>query len=202
MKVVLATKNPGKLRELQDLADGLKGVEFVLAPPHFDPVEDGDTFVTNAIIKAKAAALETKLHSLSDDSGIEVYALGGAPGIYSARYCEGSDADRRHKLVRELAKSGSEDRRGAFVCAMAFCAPSGEVLQTVECRWEGLVIDAERGSNGFGYDPIFYLEEVKMTSAEMTSAEKNKVSHRAQAWFAMRQHIEQTSKQTEQNMRT
>jgi len=202
MKVVLATKNSGKLKELQELADSLNGVEFVLAPSDFDPVEDGNTFIANAIIKAKAAALETKLYSLSDDSGIEVYALGGAPGIYSARYCEGSDADRRHLLIRELAKTGSEDRRGAFVCAMALCAPSGEVLQTVECRWEGLVIDAERGSNGFGYDPIFYLEEEKMTSAEMTSARKNQVSHRAKAWFAMQKHIEQLYKQTERNLKT
>lgn len=189
MKVVLATKNPGKLRELTALAHDLKDVEFVLAPDEFDPVEDGDTFVANAIIKARAAALMTGLHAVADDSGIEVYALNRRPGIKSARYCEGTDADRRVKLLQEVLSTNSTNKGAAFVCAMAFCAPSGDILTTTEARWEGSINNEERGSNGFGYDPIFYLAEYDRTAAELPSEEKNKVSHRAQAWRAIRDFI-------------
>jgi len=185
MKVVLATKNPGKLRELKELSSGAKELDFILAPADFDPEETGKTFIENAIIKAKAAAIATGLHALADDSGLEVSCLEGRPGIHSARYCEGSDADRRHKLLAEIKQNGCTDRDAAFVCAMAFCAPDGAVLHTTEARWRGTICDQERGTNGFGYDPIFYLAEKNKTAAELSSDEKNKLSHRAQAWTKM-----------------
>jgi len=189
MKVVLATKNPGKLKELRELSGGVKNLELLLAPADFDPAETGDTFVENAIIKAKAAAAQTGLHALADDSGLEVKCLGGRPGIHSARYCEGTDADRRNKLLAEIKANECQDRAAAFVCAMAFCAPDGAVLHTSEARWHGQICDLERGSNGFGYDPIFYLQEKERTAAELSSDEKNKLSHRAQAWVKMLDHL-------------
>lgn len=182
MRVVLATKNSGKLRELKALAYDLPDVELVLAPDEFDPIEDGDTFVANAIIKARAAALMTGLHSVADDSGIEVYALDRRPGIKSARYVEGSDTDRCRALHKEVLETGNPNKGAAYVCAMAVCSPTGEVLTTTEARWEGSIHEEERGTNGFGYDPIFYLYEYQQTAAEMPPDEKNKVSHRAQAW--------------------
>ncbi|HEY9776023.1 MAG TPA: RdgB/HAM1 family non-canonical purine NTP pyrophosphatase [Planktothrix sp.] len=192
MKIVLATKNPGKLKELNELAGEAPFVELVLAPENFDPEETGSTFVENAIIKAKEAAKATGLPALADDSGLEVSALGGRPGIRSARYFPGSDADRRRKLLEEVkASGGNTDRSAAFVCAMAFCDADGTVLHTAEARWAGEICDEERGSNGFGYDPIFYLPAKKRTAAELPAHEKNKLSHRAQAWQKMLEHIKE-----------
>jgi XTP/dITP diphosphohydrolase len=191
MKVVLATRNPGKLKELQDLAANDVGVELVLAPPSFDPAETGETFMENAEIKARAAALATGLHAVADDSGIEVDALGGGPGVHSARYCAGTDADRRAKLLEDFKATASTNRSAAFVCAMVFCSPTGEVLHTVQERWQGSLQDRESGANGFGYDPIFYVEEWKRSSAELTMQEKNQLSHRAKAWRAMSKYLQE-----------
>jgi XTP/dITP diphosphohydrolase len=185
MKVVLATKNPGKLAELEQLAADIAELDLVLAPDRFDPIESGNTFIENAVIKAREASAQTKLHAVADDSGIEVYALNRRPGIKSARYCEGSDADRRRKLLQEVLDLKKPNCQAAFVCAMALSAPDGEVLHTVECRWEGVISKEERGANGFGYDPIFYLPEFSKTAAELTAEQKNQVSHRAQAWRAI-----------------
>jgi XTP/dITP diphosphohydrolase len=190
MKVVLATKNPGKLKELQELSGDAKDFDFILAPANFDPEETGNTFVENAIIKAKEAALSTGLHALADDSGLEVSCLEGRPGIRSARYCEGTDADRRHKLLGEIRDKACTDLNAAFVCAMAFCAPDGAVIHTTEARWHGTICDQERGENGFGYDPIFYLPEKNKTAAELSSDEKNTLSLRAQAWTKMFAHLQ------------
>lgn len=190
MKVVLATKNPGKLRELKELSGDAQNLDFILAPANFDPDETGITFIENAIIKARAAALTTGLHALADDSGLEVSCLEGRPGIHSARYCQGTDADRRGKLLAEIKQNACADRNAAFVCAMAFCAPDGAVLHTTEARWQGTICDQERGENGFGYDPIFYLPEKNKTAAELSSDEKNKLSHRAQAFTKMLAHLQ------------
>jgi XTP/dITP diphosphohydrolase len=193
MKLVLATKNPGKLRELKELAQDASFVDLQLAPDSFDPEETGNTFLENAIIKAKAAAQMTGLHAVSDDSGLEVYALDGRPGIHSARYCEGSDADRRHKVMKEVAAlEDNENRACAFVCAMALCSPDGEVLHTTIGRWHGEIYPVEKGANGFGYDPIFYVVEKGKTSAELPAHEKNQLSHRAKAWRLMLEHIRKT----------
>lgn len=183
MKVVLATKNPGKLKELQELASETPEIEFALAPPSFDADETGKTFLENAIIKAQEAARLTGCYALADDSGITVEYLDGAPGIHSARYCEGSDTDRRRKLMREVGNA--EDRRAAFICAMALSSPQGEILHSSLGRWFGEIGFDERGQNGFGYDPIFWLPEMQKTAAELSSEMKNRISHRAQAWRQM-----------------
>lgn len=191
MKIVLATKNPGKLRELKELA-GAADLELLLAPEEFDPEETGSTFTENAVIKAKAAAEQTKMYSLADDSGIEVTALGGKPGIRSARYCAGTDEDRRRKLLADVNATASSDRSAAFVCAMALAAPDGSILHTTVARWPGVIHDQESGSNGFGYDPIFYLPDKQQTSAQISPQEKNALSHRAQAWRMMLEFIERS----------
>lgn len=185
MNLVLATKNPGKLRELKELAQSFDWLELELAPDQFDPEETGNTFIENAIIKARAAAEMTGKLSIADDSGITVDALNGAPGIRSARYCPGSDADRRRKLLNDIKSVPDGQRGGAFVCAMALCDGTGKVLHTTLREWRGVIARDEKGENGFGYDPIFYLPDLKQTSAQISAAEKNARSHRGQAWRAM-----------------
>ncbi len=185
MNLVLATKNPGKLRELKKLAGDCDWLDLELAPDQFDPEETGSTFIENAIIKASAAADMTGKMALADDSGITVAALSGEPGIRSARYCPGSDMDRRRKLLKDLDSVPDGQRQGAFVCAMALCAPDGTVLHTTLAEWTGIIARDERGANGFGYDPIFYLPDLGLTSAEISPEQKNQRSHRGQAWAAM-----------------
>ncbi|HEY9733994.1 MAG TPA: RdgB/HAM1 family non-canonical purine NTP pyrophosphatase [Drouetiella sp.] len=185
MNLVLATKNPGKLRELKELAHGFDWLELELAPEQFDPEETGSTFIENAVIKARAAAEMTGKLSIADDSGIAVDALDGAPGIRSARYCPGSDVDRRRKLLADLQSVPDDNRGGAFVCAMALCDGEGKVLHTTLREWRGVIARDERGENGFGYDPIFYLPDLDQTSAEISAEQKNARSHRGQAWRAM-----------------
>jgi XTP/dITP diphosphohydrolase len=182
MKVVIATTNAGKLREFKELAVGITGIEFVLAPPGFDVEETGVTFEENAILKARAAAELTGFISISDDSGIEVDALDGRPGIYSARYCEGNDGDRRKKLLNELEGVPADKRGAAFVCVMAVCLPTGQVIFTTTVKWRGQVATGESGENGFGFDPIFFLSEHNATAAEISPAEKHQISHRGQAF--------------------
>lgn len=185
MKIVLATKNPGKLKELTELAEGLAdSIELVLAPDEFDPEETGSTYLENAIIKATVAAQMTKLISIADDSGLEVDALDGRPGVHSARYCPGSDGDRRHKLLGEL-KDVPEGLRGAqFVCWMAICDPDKDnsIIYKSEGIWRGRIGFDERGTGGFGFDPIFYETDSDVTAAQLQAQEKNRKSHRGQAW--------------------
>jgi XTP/dITP diphosphohydrolase len=182
MKIVLATTNPGKLKELKELAAEEQWLELELAPEGFNPKETGQTFVENAKIKAREAARLTGKMSVADDSGLIVEALNGRPGIHSARYCEGTDADRRQKLLEEM-KAVKEDRRqAAFMCAMVVCDPDGSVAYSTIRYWEGHIGQEERGNNGFGYDPIFYPRNYNKTAAELEPAEKSRISHRAQAW--------------------
>jgi len=185
MRIVLATHNPGKLRELQEMAGEAGHLEFVLAPPELDVDETGSTFAENALIKAEAAAKLTGLLALADDSGITVNALQGRPGIRSARYCQGTDRDRRLKLLNEMQSVPDGKREAAFVCAMALCDKDGRLLQAVECSWPGRIGFSERGENGFGYDPIFLLENEDTTSAEISAQRKNELSHRGQAFRKM-----------------
>ncbi|MBX9879046.1 MAG: RdgB/HAM1 family non-canonical purine NTP pyrophosphatase [Candidatus Obscuribacterales bacterium] len=185
MKICLATKNQGKLKELMKIAQefaGTSDLELVIAPEGFDPEETGTTFVENAIIKATEAAKLSGLTSVADDSGLCVDALDGRPGIYSARYAEGNEANGRTKLLTELKEILESERQAAFVCAMAVVAPTGKIVFQTEKRWNGIIAIAERGQNGFGYDPIFIPEGANITSAEMNDEEKNLVSHRGQAW--------------------
>jgi len=185
MKLVLATNNRGKLKELSEIAAAADWLQLELAPAEFDPEETGETFVDNAILKAAEAARMTGQLAVADDSGIEVEALGGAPGIYSARYCQGSDADRRAKLLQAIAGVADENRGANFVCCMAVCDPSGAVLHTCCAKWHGQIIREERGENGFGYDPIFFLADLNLTAAQISSEQKNSLSHRGQAWRAI-----------------
>lgn len=182
MKLVIATKNPGKLREFQSLAEEDDWLKLELAPDAFGPAETGATFFENAKIKALAAAQMTGMPAVADDSGLVIEALKGRPGIQSARYCEGTDADRRNKVLQEMEKIPEDQRHAAFFCAMVIALPDGRVaFSTIRC-WEGMIGKQERGENGFGYDPIFFLPKRNVSAAELDLEEKNRISHRAQAW--------------------
>ncbi len=182
-RLVLASDNPGKLREFAALLAPL-GVELV---PQRDfgvlpAPEPHSTFVENALAKARHAAAATGLPALADDSGLCCAALGGAPGVRSARFAKdgASDAENNAAVVRELAGHG--DRRAHYVCVLAACrsADDPEPLLS-EARWHGTVIDSPRGSGGFGYDPHFWLPEQGCTAAELAPEAKNRLSHRGQA---------------------
>lgn len=188
-RVVLATGNPGKLREMRAiLADhGLEVAaqsEFGIRPP----VEDGDSYVTNALIKARHAAAASGLPAIADDSGIEVDALGGRPGIHTARYAgPREDAEANNdKLLAELAGM-PESRRGArYRCAMVFVREASDPSPIIaEASWEGRIGLERRGDGGFGYDPLFIVAGGRVTAAEMPETEKNRVSHRGQALVAL-----------------
>jgi XTP/dITP diphosphohydrolase len=181
--VVLATRNHGKLREFRALLEpaawhilGLSDIPLL-----GDLEESGGTFAENARLKALAYSQETDFAVLADDSGLEVFALGGRPGIYSARYAGpgASDDERNRKLLDELEASGGE-RSARFVCALAL-ARRGELLLEVEGECRGTIAREPRGSNGFGYDPVFLFPELGRTYAELTDAQKNRHSHRASA---------------------
>lgn len=182
MKVVLGTTNPGKLKEFASLAGSENWLELELAPPDFSVQETGTTFFENAKIKASKAAQMTGLPALADDSGLVIEALKGKPGILSARYCEGSDADRRAKVLKEMEKVPEKERQAAFFCAMVLANPDGSVaFSTIRC-WEGQIALEERGENGFGYDSIFILPKKQLSAAELDLEEKNRISHRGQAF--------------------
>ena len=185
MRVVLASSNPGKLAELSALLEpaGLCVVSqdvFGVEPPE----ETGFTFVENALIKARAACAATGLPALADDSGVVVDALEGAPGVHSARYAGGgaSDADNVAKLLEALEGVAPPERGAAFVCAIVYLRHARDPCPIVcEGIWEGRILDAPRGAGGFGYDPVFFIETLGRSAAELSRAEKNAVSHRGQA---------------------
>jgi XTP/dITP diphosphohydrolase len=186
MKLLIATRNRHKLDEIRAILGAGVGLELVGAdeiPGLPEVVEDGDTFAANAARKASALARASGLWSLADDSGLEVDALGGAPGVISARYA-GEPADpaaNNRKLLRAL--DGVADRRARFRCAIALAEPGGAV-RTVEGRCEGSIAHAPRGAGGFGYDPLFVPEGGRETFAEMDPARKNAISHRGRALAA------------------
>jgi len=177
MQIVLATSNPHKVEEINAIMKDL-GVEFVLPPEGFDPVEDGKTFQENALIKAKEANILTGLPALADDSGLCVDALNGRPGIYSCRYADTPNA-RIEKLLDELKDVPVEKRGAKFVCAMVLVDEKGEILFSEEGECFGKIGFESKGQNGFGYDPIFIVEGSNFTMAELSEQEKNKISHRA-----------------------
>lgn len=181
-QVVLATHNAHKVEELRRiLGPQLDGIELV-AYDGPEPVEDGETFEANALIKARAAAAHTGLPAIADDSGIAVAALGGAPGIHSARYAGTRvDADNVAKLLADL--DGETDRAAAFVCAAAFV--DGHVEHVLRSEWQGSVLLEPSGPNGFGYDPVFQPEGLEVSSAQLTADEKNAISHRSMAFGAL-----------------
>jgi XTP/dITP diphosphohydrolase len=186
-RIVLGTGNAHKVAELSAiLGPELPGIELL----RYDgpsPVEDGDTFLANAVIKARAAHRETGLPAIADDSGIVVDALGGAPGIHSARYAgSGRDDDNRALLLERLGDAA--ERSARFVCAAVYV--DGELELTREVSWEGSVLTAERGDRGFGYDPLFVpADGGGRTAAELTADEKNAISHRGLAFRALAEAI-------------
>jgi XTP/dITP diphosphohydrolase len=188
-RVVLATGNPGKLREMRAILAG-HGLEVVAQSELgiASPAEDGDSFAANALIKARHAAARAGLPAIADDSGLEVDALGGRPGIHTARYA-GPDADERtnnDKLLAELAGVPAERRGARYRCAMVFVRDAADPSPVVaEASWEGSIGFERRGRGGFGYDPLFIVAGGAMTAAQMPEADKNRASHRGQALTAL-----------------
>lgn len=183
--ILVATRNEGKLKELRLLLEGTGlRLETLGSHPEAGEVEEtGATFEENARLKASYAARVTGLWSIADDSGLEVNALGGAPGVLSARYAgvHGDDAANTARLLREL--EGKGDRRARFVCAMALARPSsGEIVAMARGLCEGMIVDTPRGTGGFGYDPVFVPALMPWeTMAELDRHDKNEVSHRGAA---------------------
>jgi XTP/dITP diphosphohydrolase len=189
--LIVATRNTGKLREFRSLLLPLNCTVLGLADLSLDMEieESGSSFAENARLKAIGFSRSTRFPVLADDSGLEVAALGGAPGIRSARYAgEGaSDADRIRKLLEEI-KEARGGREARFVCALAL-AQNGHLLREADGACSGVIIDEPRGTNGFGYDPIFLFPELGKTFAELNEEEKNRLSHRAKAVGSLLQQL-------------
>jgi XTP/dITP diphosphohydrolase len=191
--LLLATQNPGKLAEMRLLAEGLPF--RVLGPRELGiadaPDETGTTFIENAVLKARHYARLSGRLTVADDSGLSVDALGGGPGLYSARFGgeSASDADRNALLLEKLAHVPTERRQARFTSAVAV-ARGGEVLFEAEESVEGLIADGLRGSNGFGYDPLFFYPPFGRTFGEIPHEEKDRVSHRGKAFARLRRFLE------------
>ena len=183
VKIVFATGNPHKLQEINEISKD-SGVEFILPPAGFDPIENGTTFEENSFIKAKEAAGLSHCISLADDSGLCVEALNGEPGIFSARY-DSTPQKRIDKLLNNLAPFGN--RSAKFVCAMTLVDEFGQILDKEIGECYGQIAKTQSGHNGFGYDPIFFLPEYGKTTAELAPEDKNKISHRGRALEMIRE---------------
>jgi XTP/dITP diphosphohydrolase len=185
MKIVFASSNEGKVREIREMLEGM-GIELVSLSNYAgvpEIVEDGKSFLENALKKARIISEFTGETVLADDSGLQVDALGGEPGIYSARYAGESATDEENNaaLLTKLKNIPQEKRTAFFRCALVLYRIDGS-YDYFEGKWNGQIIDERRGNNGFGYDPIFLVPELKMTAAELPAEIKNKVSHRGQAF--------------------
>ena len=185
-EVVLATSNQGKLKEFAELLSPVFGKVLSLREFNGLPeiVEDGETFSENALKKARVISRLIQKITLADDSGLEVDALGGRPGVFSSRYAgeNAGDDENINKLLQEL--KGAANRNARFVCCLALVFPDGKEI-TVEGRCEGVIAEEPRGEGGFGYDPVFYLPELNKTMAELNLPEKNLLSHRSRAVNAL-----------------
>jgi non-canonical purine NTP pyrophosphatase (RdgB/HAM1 family) len=186
--LLIATSNAGKVREFREmLGDGLFDWGDLSQHPNFTPVEEtGQTFLANACLKAQGYAKQFQTCALADDSGLEVDALAGAPGVHSARWAElkGSgkgDVDNNKTLLRQLESVPDERRTGRFVCVLALADPGGRIILSARDSVEGRILRIPRGSNGFGYDPLFFIEPLGRTTAELSPREKHEVSHRGKA---------------------
>jgi XTP/dITP diphosphohydrolase len=192
-RLVIASANAGKLAEFRAL---LAGLPFdltslgELALP--SPEETGSTFLANAILKARHAAAASGFAAIADDSGLEVDALGGAPGVFSARYAgvQGDDAANNLKLIDALKGRPRQQRRARYRCVLVLARdPLDADPLIAEGSWEGEMLEAPRGSGGFGYDPYFFLPELGVTAAELSADEKNRLSHRGQAMRSLREQL-------------
>ena len=189
MKIVLASSNKHKVQEINEIVKSSfpnSQIEFILPPEGFDPLEDGATFEENSYIKAHAAWELSKSWVLVDDSGLCIDALGGNPGIYSARYAQ-TPALRIERVLGEL--KGVKERSAHFSCAMTLINPEGEIEFKFEGVCRGKITEDAKGSNGFGYDPIFLPDGYNQTIAELSEEEKNNISHRGKALRAVLKYI-------------
>jgi|SRR6185369_5631301 len=193
--LLLGTRNPGKVIEIVSiLAESGWSFSSLQEFPNVGEAEENfATFAENAIAKAQFYASATGLCALADDSGLEVEALGGAPGVFSARYAgaHASDADRRSLLLSELGKTGDTTRRARFVAVVAISKPNGEILNVSEGICNGTITFAPRGTGGFGYDPLFIPDGYTQTFAELPDTIKNQISHRARALLGTRRFLSQ-----------
>jgi XTP/dITP diphosphohydrolase len=191
--LVIATGNEGKLREFRSLLGGWPFGLSSLAELNLpSPQETGGSFLENALLKARHAAAASGCAAVADDSGLEVDALSGAPGIYSARYAGAGadDAANNTKLMRALAGLPREKRQARYRCALVFVESAVDAAPLIaEADWEGLILDAPRGAGGFGYDPYFWLPNLSKSAAELAPAEKNLLSHRGKAMRALRDQL-------------
>lgn len=189
MKLLFATSNPNKVRELAEVLGplGFEVTDLSAFEGLFEPEEDAPTFAGNARLKALSYAQQTGVTCLAEDSGLEVDALGGRPGVHSARYSgmngprETVDRANNDKLLAELRDVPWERRDARFVCAMCMATPTGEVLAETQGAFNGRMTFEPKGENGFGYDPLFFVESTNCTGAELSKADKGRLSHRGQA---------------------
>lgn len=201
LTLVIATRNPGKTKEIQDLLKGfpidIKNLDDFGPIP--EVVEDGETFDDNAYKKSSFTARVLGLPALSDDSGLCVDALDGAPGVYSARYAgeNATDAENCAKLLAEL--KGRENRNASFKCVISIAVPTGAAL-TYEGSCDGIILESPRGENGFGYDPVFFFPSHNKTFAEISREEKSYVSHRGKALRELRNEFDKAIKWIRQQM--
>lgn len=186
-KLLAATGNKGKLKEIREILSNVQVLSLSDIGMTANAEETGTTFAENACIKAKEISKKTGLPVLADDSGLEVEALGGRPGVYSARFAgeHATDDDNVKKLLNELKNVPEQNRNARFACAMCLMFPDGKKIEAFGVSCSGIILDSKRGDNGFGYDPVFFVPELGKTFAEMTPEEKNKVSHRKAALTAL-----------------
>ncbi|MCY1291440.1 dITP/XTP pyrophosphatase [compost metagenome] len=191
-ELVLASHNAGKLKELQAMLGDSVKVRSIAEFSEVEPEETGLSFVENAILKARNAARVSGLPALADDSGLAVDALGGAPGIYSARYADGQgDAANNAKLLDVLRDVPEAERGAQFICSLALLRHAEDPLPILcEGVWRGRILFEARGEHGFGYDPLFWVPERECSSAELSPTEKNRLSHRARAMALLKQRLE------------
>jgi XTP/dITP diphosphohydrolase len=192
MKIVFASRNEGKLKEIKEMLMGT-GIELVSLNNFTNVpeiVEDGGSFLENALKKATIIASITGETVLADDSGLQVDFLNGEPGIYSSRYAgrKATDEENNFRLLAELRSVPEEKRNASFQCVLVLYKKNG-AYKSFEGQWRGQIIDEKRGSNGFGYDPIFFVPELKMTAAELPAEIKNTVSHRGQAFAKLKSYL-------------
>ncbi|MDR7073694.1 XTP/dITP diphosphatase [Fictibacillus barbaricus] len=184
MQILIATKNKGKVSEFQSMFNqyGIEVISLLDMENIPDVEETGDTFEENAILKAETICNKLNIPVISDDSGLEIDALDGRPGVYSARYAGShkNDEDNMNKVLNELEGIPNQKRTARFICALAFARPGKDTF-VVKGLCEGEILHDRRGTEGFGYDPIFFLPKLNRSMAELTKEEKNKISHRANA---------------------
>lgn len=197
MKIVFASRNEGKVREIWEMLEGTN-VELVSLknyPESPEIIEDGKSFQENALKKAKIISDFTGEVVLADDSGLSVDALNGEPGIYSARYAgaEATDDQNIDRLLSKLKNIPEKERKAFFCCVLVLYRPDGR-YDAFEAKWHGIIIDERRGTNGFGYDPVFFVPQLGKTAAELPPEIKNKVSHRGQAFALLKKALLNESK--------